>query len=142
MIQYDFDPERSFTRVFVSGELEDAAMLPWFRRFLDDLRGAERVSGIVDTRSVTHLKVTGETVRQMTRLVETREQVFAGSRWGLVANRDALFGMARMYQLMRDQAPYEICVFRDMDAAREWFEEEVGAPGPPGRAARWCLVES
>ncbi|NNL65011.1 MAG: hypothetical protein HKP30_02085 [Myxococcales bacterium] len=123
MIQYDFDPIQSITRVTVSGELRDAEVLSWFRGFLDDLRDAKQVSGIVDTRGVTDLNVTSETVHQMTILVEGRQDVFTGSRWAFIADQDIVFGLSRMYQLLREEAPYEIRVFREMEPAREWFEE-------------------
>jgi len=131
MIEYDFDPTQSIATVTLSGELGDAETLSWFWGFLDELKGAKRVSGIVDTRRPTALNVTSDAVRQMTRLAETRDDVFEGSRWAFVATLDVVFGMARMYEIMRDQAPYEIRVFREMEVARKWFEEGARAFAKP-----------
>ena len=119
MIQYEFDPIPSIAIVTMSGDLGDAEALLWFRGFLEDVRGAKRVSGIVDTRELEELNVTGETIRQMTDLAKASEDAFAGSRWAFVASKDVVFGMARMYQSIRDGAPYEIHVFREMGPARE-----------------------
>jgi hypothetical protein len=129
MIRYDFDPVRASAEITVSGELADADVLAWFQGFLGRLRGRKQVSGIVDTRPVTRLRVTSDAVRQMTLLAEACEDAFAGSRWAFVAASDAVFGMARMYQIIRDGAPYEIRVFREMEPACEWLDE-----APPCRS--------
>jgi hypothetical protein len=38
-----------------------------------------------------------------------------------------MFGMARMYAIIRDRAPFEIRVFREIDAARDWFGDRADA---------------
>ncbi len=50
-----------------------------------------------------------------------------GSRWAVVADKEVMFGMARMYAIIRDRAPFEIRVFREIDAARDWFGDRADA---------------
>ena len=43
------------------------------------------------------------------------------SRRAIVAEKDVSFGMARMYEALRDAKPDQIEVFRDMAKARRWL---------------------
>ena len=45
-----------------------------------------------------------------------------GGRVALVAERDSVFGMLRMYQAIAQELPLEISVFRDMEEAERWLE--------------------
>jgi hypothetical protein len=46
---------------------------------------------------------------------------WAGARRALVITNDVLFGMARMYQLLKDESPDELQIFRNMDEALQWL---------------------
>ncbi len=39
----------------------------------------------------------------------------------MVAEKDVSFGMARMYEMLREAEPDQIKVFRDMAEARRWL---------------------
>ena len=39
----------------------------------------------------------------------------------VIAPRDLLFGMARMYEMLRDDSPVEVRVFRERDEAESWL---------------------
>lgn len=127
MIQYEFDPIRSVADITISGNLEDKEAISWFKSLFEQLSGATQVSGIVDTRRLVNLNVKSETVREITRLAEANDHLFEGSRWAVVADKEVVFGMARMYATIRDGAPYEIRVSREIDAARDWFGDRAAA---------------
>jgi hypothetical protein len=46
---------------------------------------------------------------------------WAGARRALVVTSDVVFGMARMYQILRDESPDELEIFREMDGALQWL---------------------
>ena len=46
------------------------------------------------------------------------------SKKAIVATRDVVFGLARMYELMGDALPWETRVFRSALDARRWLERE------------------
>ena len=50
-----------------------------------------------------------------------REARFSGSRWAVITNRDAVFGMTRMFELKRDAQTYEVGIFRESGPAAEWL---------------------
>ena len=55
------------------------------------------------------------------RVLELRE----GGKTAIVAHEDLAYGLSRMYQVTTGSAelPYELQVFRDIDAARSWIDE-------------------
>jgi hypothetical protein len=125
VIDYRLDEARCLAFVTLSGALTDAGAIAWLRGFLQDMSKRSRVGGVVDARGLTEFQVSSEAVRQMNQMVQESEAAFAGSRWAIVAGEDVVFGMARMYELLRGGAAYEIRVFRSEEEARRWVEESA-----------------
>ncbi len=78
---------------------------------------------LVDTRSTTRFDVSGEGIR----LVSTHSAFNEKSRRAIVAVKNDIFGMARMYQLFREwyEKPDQVRVFHDMEEARRWLGFET-----------------
>ncbi len=78
---------------------------------------------LVDTRSATRFDVSGEGIR----LVSTHSVFNEKSHRAIVAVKDDIFGMARMYQLFREwsKKPDQVRIFRDMEEARRWLGFET-----------------
>lgn len=51
----------------------------------------------------------------------------AGSRRAMVASSDFVFGMLRMYELLRQPGRDELMVFRDLPRALQWLDTSVPA---------------
>ena len=69
--------------------------------------------------------MSSEAVRQLSQMVQESDAAFAGARWAIIASTDVVFGMARMYELLRGDASYEIRVFRSAEEAQRWVEESA-----------------
>ena len=74
---------------------------------------------LVDMRDVTEIDITAEEIRS----IATVERQGPGriSRMAILTGSDIGFGLSRMFQLLADQASYEIKVFRESDDAIEWL---------------------
>ena len=80
---------------------------------------------LLDVRAVTEVDVTGADIRRVAereRLGPTRI-----SRMAIVTGSTVGYGLSRMFQMLADEAEYEIEVFRELDDALKWLERE--APG-------------
>lgn len=83
----------------------DPAFQPWFRHLVDF------------RQSMTHA-VTGRGVRRLT----IAPALGKGSKRALLVADDAAFGLARMFQTLRDEQPdEETAIFRDEAAALAWL---------------------
>jgi hypothetical protein len=88
-------------------------------RFKTDPAFQPSFNHLIDTRNATRFDPSGEGMRKVSMHTVFNEK----SRRAIVADKDDMFGIARMYQLLREahKAPDQIKVFRDMAEARRWL---------------------
>lgn len=75
---------------------------------------------LADLRQCEGIEVPTEELRDLARHVSVTDQR-EGVRLAVVATRDVMFGMARLYTAHREPSTMEIRVFRDMREARAWL---------------------
>ena len=101
----------------VSGELEDSDLLSLAIGIEDDPEVKPDFSLLVDARRADARSVTSAGVRA---LASRRFALSPGSRRGIVVPNELGFGMARMYEALRDTWGGAIRVFRDYEEAQRW----------------------
>ncbi len=91
---------------------------------------------LVDLRGVTHLGVSPDGLRAIMDLFSPIDELGIATRLAIVAPTDAVYGVSRMYEMLRgDGVPEEIRVFRDMTAAHAWLADGREARGHAGRTS-------
>ena len=115
---YTIDLARSLVLSRGWGEVTDRELLAHVRALTADPRFARNFHQLADLRDVTGVQVTAATIKEMARL----NPFGAGARRALVVTSDVVFGMARMYQILRDESPDEFEIFRKLDDALLWLE--------------------
>jgi hypothetical protein len=97
------------------------------RQHVEDLRNEPDFESdfnqLFDASGVTSVELSGTCVREIASIRMFGE----GSRRAFVAGTDVVFGMIRMFEMLRDDFPDQIRVFRDIDDARAW----LGLPARP-----------
>ncbi|HVZ71084.1 MAG TPA: STAS/SEC14 domain-containing protein [Polyangia bacterium] len=99
------------------GVLDDATLLAYIQRLIDDPAYDGAYADLFDTRDVTTLELTGDGLRTIATLIQKRQR--SSPRVAIVADAPAMFGMARMFELLRDDI--EVRVFRDDATALAWL---------------------
>lgn len=69
-------------------------------------------------------------IQDATKIGIESERCFAGSHWAIIANKDPVYGMTRMFQLSRDPQSHDVRVFREADPAIEWLESIAARARP------------
>lgn len=116
----EFDPTDNLVTLDLHGRIDLADAT----RILDEIMARPDIrspNGLIDTDGLTGLDLVAQDIRQIAEFAERADAVWAGGRWAVVAPRDLVYGMARMYQLIRSGAPYEIEVFRTREEAHRWL---------------------
>jgi hypothetical protein len=72
---------------------------------------------LFDARGVTSVELSGRCVREIAAVRMFGE----GSRRAFVVGTDVAFGMARMFEMLRDDALDQIRVFKNIEDARAWL---------------------
>jgi hypothetical protein len=101
----------------LSGEIRDEDMLSLAIDIENDPEVKPDFSMLLDVRRADVRSVTSAGVR---RLAERPYALAPESRRGVVVPDELSFGMARMYEALRDKLGGAIRVFRDFDEAKRW----------------------
>jgi hypothetical protein len=78
-----------------------------------------------DFRETTISDVSADALRDVVSFIERRlERRGADYKVALAASTDLEFGLARMYEAFADRMPFRVMVFRDLDKAITWLDED------------------
>jgi len=122
-IEYAVDEERKVLVARAQGELCDADLLDYAQRLYDDPSIKRAVHELVDLSEVrSDSMITAEGIRALARFWESLYDWMSGGKLAIVAPTDVAFGLGRMYQMLRDDGPDHIQIFRDPEAAWRWLE--------------------
>jgi hypothetical protein len=116
---YEIDPSRRLVHVRVVGILCDQDLVDGDAELRGDPEFDPAYRQLVDLREADGTAVTSDGVRELARQPPL---FFPESRRAIVVASDLGYGMARMFELMRDNKSGEIRVFDSLDDALEWIE--------------------
>jgi hypothetical protein len=121
---YTILPESRFVYTRGWGVVTDAMILAQARALGSDPRFQPSFAHFYDLREA-EIAFTSEGVRE----VALASPFGAGARRAFVSgSSDSLFGMVRMYEILREPSPDKIEVFRTVEEALRW----LGASAPAG----------
>ncbi len=100
-----------------AGVFTDAIPLAHDKRLQADPRFVPSMRQLVDFRSVTVMDTTPDGLRQLASFNPFGD----GARRAVIAPTDITYGLARMYEMMRDGHRDVFQVFRTPDEAIEWL---------------------
>jgi hypothetical protein len=89
-----------------------------------DPRFEPTFSQIIDFTGVVDIAVSTTTIHQLARL----SPFGRGARRVFVAGSDVIYGMARMFQMLREPVADEVHIVRAMDPALQWLGLSEVAP--------------
>jgi hypothetical protein len=87
--------------------------------FFQDYAGPWRE--LVDGREITDMAVTPQEQERFASFATRFMPRLRGGRVAMVASRDVVYGMFRMWELRREDLEYEVRVFREIEPARSWL---------------------
>ena len=121
MIEFSVDPDTQVRVAKFTGTVDDDELLSTYRRLRSSPDYDASANVLVDLSDVERLDVSPQALGELVATLRPMERNLAGRRRAIVAASDAVYGMARMYEIMRSDSPEDIRVFRDLMAAREWL---------------------
>jgi hypothetical protein len=112
-----------------SGAVTEAEYLDFYTKELSV--GAEVSEypryGLNDFSEVTSVTIASSAVSTIASYSKKAAEANPDCITAIVADKDVIFGLARMWELMSSDAPMEIMVFRDRAEAEEWIRQEAKA---------------
>jgi hypothetical protein len=128
---YEFDVQSACLFIKRSGLYQHDEWLSVLKKIYGDARVTRGVGSIYDLRESTS-NPTPEQVRELAQLFDSFDLRLGERKVGVIAPTPALFGMNRMYELLRDDAVAAIRVCRSYGEARDWVDlpEDFADPFP------------
>lgn len=120
-IQFTLDGPRRLRTATFSGVVGEADLISAYAQLMQDPGFDPTIDDLVDLRGVERLDVSSDAVRRIVDMFSPLNDMEIHNRLAIVAPRDELFGMARMYQILRSEAPEETQVFRSYEDAAAWL---------------------
>jgi hypothetical protein len=116
---YTIDSDRKIVLSRIWGTATEDEIRDHGQRLRNDPQFQPDFRQLLDMSELTEILVGSEMVRDA-----ARNQFFSpGVKRALVATSDVAFGMARMYAIASEHSGQTIKVFRDMNAAEAWLDQ-------------------
>ena len=77
---------------------------------------------LADLDPIKSFRISANDVRNLVDFYQTIKGRIGYGKYAIVTRSNLIYGMARMYQILTDRMPFEVRVFREMMAAREWLD--------------------
>jgi hypothetical protein len=125
-IHYEIDAEEGVIRTRCVGEVRFDDVLDHFRTLENDPDLPKRLDVLLDLGPLTSLPES----RQMKAAAREIDRLGERIRWGacaIVAERDAVFGMSRMFEVFAESVFARTMTFRERSKAENWL---AGLRGP------------
>jgi hypothetical protein len=120
---YKIERERKLVTTTVSGVLGLATVLAHQDQILKDPEFDPSYSQLLDFTQVSKVELSGEDVR----ILALRSVFSPSSRRAILTSDKLLFGFARMFEMLRENAGEQgIRVFDNRDEARAWILDGKG----------------
>jgi hypothetical protein len=130
VISITYDPALRRRLARFSGVLGDEHLFGAYGALLERPDYDYGADDLVDLSDVTRLAVTSDGLRQLMGMFAEADELGYRTRLAIVAPADAVYGVSRMYQLMRgDDVPEEIVVFRRLAEATAWLDHGARTQG-------------
>jgi len=114
---YHIDPERRTIFSSATGVVTDDDLKGHQSRLRSDPAFDRTFNQLWDLRGVAEARVTNGAIRT---LADSRS-FDAGARRGMVAPQDLVYGLARMFEMLHEQAPEDLRIFRTLEEAERWL---------------------
>lgn len=121
-IRYQIDAEAGVIYVNLDGSVHSDEFSAALDRLFHDPEYQVGLDGLIDFRGVEWFDVSTRTIREAVAEIARNMNGFHYPwRTAIVAPTDLVYGLSRMYQILREGSMEEIGVFRNPGDARKWL---------------------
>ncbi len=126
-VAYEYDEEAKYLLTRFWGVVTDADVERQARAVAEDERIGPGTKELVDLSGVQDVEASSQSLRSIVFYDLTHSEKFRGHKTAIFAPEDLPFGMSRIYEALSEvsDAPSEVRVFRTIEEAREWLDEEA-----------------
>lgn len=127
-ITFTVDPAARIVRVAMDGDLSREAIEQYRSVLEGDPAYSPELPRLIDAR-----RVSGPPATSVIHRLAEASRYGGGGPFGpraIVADRDAVYGMFRMLEILSEDGCVRFRVFRTVEAAEAWLGQALGCPEP------------
>src|SRR5262249_36272220 len=121
---YHIDVGRGVVRIRCSGSIAFSEVRELFQRVGQTPQLSGHVSALVDLSETTSLPQTSQ-LKDLVEMIRSIQEQVDFDVCAIIATRDALFGMSRMFAVFAEPYFHNIAVFRDAVEAEGWLNVQL-----------------
>jgi phosphopantothenate synthetase len=124
MYTHDYHDHGRLLLLRGSGVMTGPELIATTRRVVEDEEAARRVDTVlVLLEDITRLEVSADDVRQVVEIDRRMVQLIPRARVAIVAPKDEVYGMSRMWEMMVEFTGWDTRVSRTRPEADAWLAE-------------------
>ena len=121
-IKYQLKPDERLVILVHVGAVPDDEFLSFYKSLYEDTRFDKSFNMLIDLRHTESSVRSSATLNEIADFIRKQcVSTTARLKVAVVAPEDISYGLARMYELLSSDVPWEFSVFRDADAALAWL---------------------
>jgi hypothetical protein len=128
-VTYSIDADRKLLHTICSGPVDLRQVVAHFQALRDDPACAARLDVLLDVSETESAPESAELGTVVAEVAAVRQKVQFGM-CAIVATRDSMFGMMRMFEVFASRYFRAIRVFREVGEAKAWLASPLD-PGNP-----------
>jgi hypothetical protein len=115
------DTEQQLARVIARGKVNVLELMAIYKELIrhDDWQAGFDI--LCDYRGIENFDVSTRDIDEIAEWQSSIDKKIGSGKCAVVASRDSVFGMSRMWEMISADRSQRICVFREMDDAVSWL---------------------
>jgi len=115
------DKEQKLARVYASGKVNVRELRDIFSELIKHRDWQPGFDMLCDYREIEDFDVSTQDIDEISEWQTSIDKMIGNGKCAVVASRDSVFGMSRMWEMISVNRSQHICVFRELHDAVSWL---------------------
>jgi len=115
------DKDRKLALIYARGSVNVLELRDIFQEIVSHEDWQAGFNMLCDYRKIENFDVSSQDIDDITEWQASIDSLIGSGRCAVVASKDAVFGMNRMWEMLSSERSQQICVFRQLEAAYSWL---------------------
>lgn len=121
----EIDKDRKLAHITASEDVDVLELKEIFTEIIEHEHWQAGFNILCDYREIENFDVSTEDIDKITRWQKSIDDQIGDGRCAVVASKDSVYGMSRMWEILSSELSQQIGVFRKFDDAVSWLEYSV-----------------
>ena len=116
------DKNRKMAHITANGKVNILELKDIFLETVEHEQWQAGFNMLCDYRNIENFDVSSKDIDEITVWQSSIDDLIGGGKCAVVASKDSVYGMSRMWEMMSSERSQHISVFRKVDEALSWLD--------------------